>query len=99
MARLSDTFFVPSQDDIKFIKAALQKADMSNGDIDFKNWQYYKTRVRRTVPGPIKLEREFKKVVHLFADVPNAKTSKPWKLYKSTLKHIQKECLRKDPSA
>jgi hypothetical protein len=59
------------------IKAALQKADVSNDNIDSKKWQYYKTRVRQTVPGPIKLERKFKKVVQLFAYVPDAKTSKP----------------------
>jgi ribonuclease D len=99
MARLSDAFFVPSQDDIEFIKAALRKADVSEDDINSKKWQYYKTRVRRTVPGPVELEREFKKVVQLFADVPDAKTSKPlfskaaWNLYKSTLKHIRKGCL------
>jgi hypothetical protein len=99
MARLSDAFFVPSQDDIEFIKAALRKADVSEDEINSKKWQYYKTRVRRTVPSPTELEREFKKVVQLFADVPDAKTSKPlfskdtWNLYKSTLKHIRKGCL------
>jgi hypothetical protein len=45
MALLSDAFFVPSQDAIKFIKAAMQKADVSDDDLNSKKWQYYKTRV------------------------------------------------------
>jgi hypothetical protein len=78
MARLSDAFFVPSQDDIEFIKAALRKAGIAEEDINSKKWQHYKTRVRRTVPGPVELEREFKRVVQVFADLLDAKTGKPF---------------------
>jgi hypothetical protein len=38
MARLRDAFFVPSQDDIEFIKAAMQKADVSDNHINSKKW-------------------------------------------------------------
>jgi hypothetical protein len=99
MARLSDAFFVPSLDDIEFIKAALRKAGIAEEDVNSKKWQCYKTRVRRTVPGPVELEREFKRVVQVFADLLDAKTGKPlfskdtWNLHKSTLKHTQKGCL------
>jgi hypothetical protein len=70
----------------------MQKADVSDDDLNSKKWQYYKTRVWGTVPGPIKLEeREYKKVVQLFADVTDAKSSKPlfskdtWNLHTGAL--------------
>lgn len=99
MARLSDAFFIPSQSDIAFIKKALRNAGMSEDDIKKKPWSYYKRRVRRLVPSPKILEREFKRVCAMFADVPDAKTGKKLfgprakSVYKSTLKHIRKGCL------
>ena len=99
MSRLSDAFFVPSQDDIEFIKEALQKVGVSDEEINKKKWTYYKRRVRRSVPQPEELAREFIRVVQLFADVEDAKTGKPlfskeaWNLYRSSLKHIRTGCL------
>ena len=99
MARLSDAFFVPSQSDIAFIKTMLRKAGLSEDQIKSKPWNYYKRRVRRRVPPRKILEREFIRVVSLFAKVVDAKTGKPlfgpraWSLYKSTLKHIRRGCL------
>lgn len=55
--------------------------------------------MRRSVPRPEELAREFTRVVNLFADVKDAKTGKPlfskeaWNLYRSTLKHIKTGCL------
>ena len=46
MARLSDSFFVPSQEDIAFIKQALRKAGFSDNEIKAKPWNYFKRRVR-----------------------------------------------------
>jgi hypothetical protein len=103
MARLSDAFFVPSQDDIDFIKNVLRKFGLSEDEIKKKKWQYFKKRVRRRVPGRKELEIEFLKVVNLLADIKDSKTGKPlfnekaWNLYKSTLKHIQTGCLSDVP--
>jgi hypothetical protein len=103
MARLSDAFFVPSQDDINLIKSVLRKFGMSEDDIKKKAWQYFKKRVRRRVPGPKELEREFVRVINLLADLKDAKTEKKlfnekaWNLYKSTLKHIRTGCLSDVP--
>jgi hypothetical protein len=103
MSRLSDAFFVPSQEDIEFIKAALRRSGVSDEDIKKKPWQYYKRRVRRRVSLPKELEREFKRVVNLLANLEDAKTGKPlfgekaWALYKSTLRHIRKGCLSDIP--
>jgi hypothetical protein len=33
MSRLSDAFFIPSQEDIEFIKAALRRSGVSDDDI------------------------------------------------------------------
>jgi hypothetical protein len=99
LARLSDVFFVPSQQDIEFIKKVLKKNGFSDDEIKAKSWQYYKRRVRRSVPGPEILERDFARVVKLFANLEDAKTRAPlfgvkaWNLYKTTLKHIRKGCL------
>jgi hypothetical protein len=52
---------------------------------------------------PKELEREFKRVVNLLANLEDAKTGKPlfgekaWALYKSTLRHIRKGCLSDIP--
>ena len=103
MARLSDAFFVASQADIKLIQAALRKHGLTDDQIKAKPWQYYKKRVRRTVPGREILERDFKRVVNLFADLTDGKTGKPlfsnkaWALVRSTLKHIRKGCLSDIP--
>jgi hypothetical protein len=103
MSRLSDAFFVPSQEDIEFIKAALRRSGVSDEDIKKKRWQYYKRRVRRRICLPKELEREFNRVVNLFANLEDAKTGKPlfgekaWALYKSTLRHIRKGCLSDIP--
>jgi hypothetical protein len=103
MSRLSDAFFIPSQEDIEFIKAALRRSGVSDEDINKNRWQYYKRRVRRRVSLPKELEREFKRVVNLFANLEDAKTGKPlfgekaWALYKSTLRHIRKGCLSDIP--
>ena len=99
MARLSNTFFfVPSQDDAEFIKRKPCKKLIWMKMI----YQCPKVAIfqnagrHHIVPGPaVKLEREFKKVVQLFASLSDAKTSKSfffkdtWNLYESTLKHIQ----------
>jgi hypothetical protein len=59
--------------------------------------------VRRTVPAPKILERDFREVVDLFADIEDAKTKKKLfnpkaqALVKTTLKHIQKGCLSDIP--
>jgi hypothetical protein len=103
MARLSDVIFVPSQADIAFIKEALRKSGVSEEDIKAKPWQYFKRRVRRTVPKPATLERDFKRVVNVFANVQDSKTGEPlfvkkvWALYRSTLRHIRKGCLSDIP--
>jgi len=99
MARLSDAFFVPSQDDLEFIREALRKAGLSEEDIKAKSWQYFKPRVRRHVPKPKILEQDFKCVVNLFANLEDAETGLPffnakaWGVYRSTLKHIRRGCL------
>ena len=103
MARLSDAFFVPSQDDIDFIKSVLHKFGLSEDEIKKKAWQYFKKRVRRRVPGQKELEIEFVRVVNLLADLKDSKTGKmlfnekAWNLYRSTLKHIQTGCLSDIP--
>jgi hypothetical protein len=104
LAWLSDAFFfAPGKDDIEFIKAALlRKADMSeDNNINAKKWQFFKTRVCRTVHGPVESEREFKKVVQLFAAKKNEALflKDTWNLHKSTLKHMQKGCLSDVPGA
>jgi hypothetical protein len=99
MARLSDAFFVPSQDDIAFIKKALGRAGLSDDDIKKKKWDFYKRRIRRHVSSPAILLRDFKRVVAMFANLEDGKTKKPffndkaWALYQTTVKHIKKGCL------
>jgi hypothetical protein len=99
MARLSDALFAPSQADIEFIKFALRKAGLSADQIKSKSWNYYKRRVRRRVPPPKVLEREYLRVINMFAGLLDAKTGKPlfnkkaWGLHKATLRHIRKGCL------
>lgn len=99
----SDAFFVPSQKDIEFIKLALKKAGLTDDQIQAKTWQYYKKRVRRRVPSPSVLTRDFKRLVSLFANVTDNKTKKKlfcdtgWNLYKQTLRHIKKGCLSDIP--
>jgi hypothetical protein len=94
MARLSDALFVPSQADIEFIKFALRKAGLSADQMKSKSWNYYKRRVRKV------LEREYLRVINMFAGLLDAKTGKPplfnkkaWGLHKATLRHIRKGCL------
>jgi hypothetical protein len=77
MARLSDALFVPSQADIEFIKFALRKAGLSADQIKSKSWNYYKRRVRRRVPPRKVLEREYLRVINMFAGLLDAKTGKP----------------------
>ena len=77
LARLSDVFFVPSHQDIEFIKKVLKKNGFSDDEIKEKPWQYYKRRVRRSVPEPKILERDFVPVVQLFANLKDAKTGAP----------------------
>ena len=75
MSRLG--FFHASQDDIKLIKQVLAQCGLTEDDIQKKPLQYFKRRVRRTVPPPEELERDFVKVVNLFADLKDAKSGKP----------------------
>jgi hypothetical protein len=99
MARLSDVFFIPSQDDLELIKDLLKQNGFSDDQIKQKTWQYFKRRVRRSVPPPNVLERDFNRTVNMFANLKDAKTGKQlfgkkaWNLYSSTLKHIKKGCL------
>ena len=103
MARLSDAFFVPSQADIQLVKTALRKCGLSEEQIKEKPWQYFKRRVRRAVPSPKVLLRDFKKIVNLFADITDGKTGQPlfgkngWSLFRATVRHIQKGCLSDVP--
>ena len=99
MSRLSDAFFVPNQSDVDLIKDVLKKAGMSDDSIKAKEWSYYKSRIRRGVPEPDELERNFNRVVNCFANLEDADTGKPffgpkaWNLYKATLRHVRKGCL------
>lgn len=103
MARLSDVFFVPSQADIAFIKMALRKSGLQEEEIKAKPWHFFKRRVRRSVPKPSDLEREFKRVVNLLANIEDSKSDEPlfskkaWSQYRSTLRHIRKGCLSDIP--
>jgi hypothetical protein len=56
MARLSDSFFVPSQEDIAFIKQALQKAGFSDNEIKAKPWNYFKQRAQCHIPKQTELK-------------------------------------------
>ena len=103
MARMSDAFFVPCQSDIELVKTALGKAGLSEDDINKKEWQFFKKRVRRTVPVPKILERDFTRVINLFTDVKDAKSgkepfnAKAWALFKTTIQHIWKGYLSDIP--
>jgi len=103
MARLSDAFFVPNQADIEFVKEALRKGGLSEDEINRKRWHFFKRRIRRAVPEPRELEKQFSRVVNLMANLTDNKTGKPlfgpkaWSLYKSTLLHIRKGCLSDIP--
>ena len=103
MSRLSDAFFVVSHEDVKLIKECLRRHGFSEEQIKSKPWQFFKTRVRRTVPKPSALANAFKRVVDLFANVEDSKTKKPlfgkmaWNLYKTTLRHIEMGCLSDRP--
>jgi hypothetical protein len=87
MARLSDVMFIPSQNDLEFVKAALKSAGLTEDEINAKPWRYFKRRIRRSVPGPQELEAEFNRLVNLMANVLDAKTGKSlfgkkaWNLY------------------
>lgn len=103
MSRLSDAFFVPNQSDIEFVKEALRVAGLSEEQINSKKWNYFKRRIRRTVPSPLELEKQFNRVVNLMAGLEDNKTGKAlfgrkaWNLYKSTLTHIRKGCMSDIP--
>ncbi len=103
MSRLSDAFFVPNQGDIEFVKEALRIAGLSEDEINSKRWRFFKRRIRRGVPGPVELEKQFNRVVNLMANIEDNKTGKPlfgkkaWNLYKATLLHIRKGCLSDIP--
>jgi hypothetical protein len=102
MARLSDAFFVPSHDDIEFIKEVLKANSFTDEEIKSQPWEFFKRSVHRTVPDPSTLEANLQKVFDLFADVVDQKTGKKFfgdkdskvrKLVKSTLEHVRKGCL------
>ena len=95
--------FLSSQSDIEFIKLALRKVGYSEDRIRSLTWAYYKKRVRRSVPAPTELMKNYRRVVAMFANIRDAKTGEPlfrkkaWALYKETCKHIRKGCLSDVP--
>ena len=66
MSRLSDAFFVSNQDDIRLVRELLAKAGMDEETISALKWSFFKARVRRSVPEPRELEKEFNRVINLF---------------------------------
>ena len=106
MSRLRDTFFIPSPEDLEFLRVAMRAAGWTDAKIDEKmktDYNYFMERVRRHVPSPAELERKFNKVVFTFAYLKDSKTdrlffgTKAWNLYKTTLQHIKKGCLSDIP--
>ena len=107
MSRLRDLLFVPNPDDMALIKACLKKRGLSDDDITDKinnEYAFFVRRVRRAVPGPDALIRDYDELVKLFANVKDAKTGavlfrkKAWDLYKVTRdKHMKKGCLSDMP--
>jgi len=106
MARLSDAFFVPSHDDIEFIKEVLKANGYTEKEIKSKPWEFFKTSIRHTVPGPSILEAYLQRVFDLFADEVDQKSGKKFfgdkdsrarKLAKNVLEHVRKGCLSDVP--
>ena len=77
MSRLRDILFVPSPTDLKFLKDMLLKSGWTAKQIEDKmrtDYSFFVRRVRRVVPRPEVLVREYDDLVNLFADVKYAKT-------------------------
>ena len=106
MVRLSDAFFIPSHSDIDFIKTVLKACGHTDEEIKSKPWHFYKSSIRRTVPGPKALEENLQKVFDLFADEVDAKTGKKFfgeenskarKLAINVMEHVRIGCLSDIP--
>jgi hypothetical protein len=114
MALLRDVFFIPCHADIEVAKEKLRRrlrkklnddveVEMEVSKVERENYRYFIRRVRRVIPAPSSLYKEFKAAVDLFADVRDNKTGAPffskaaWAVCDSTVKHILKGCISDCP--